>query len=239
MCGIATNTKPKKQIEDRFSVRIPQLNYAPVMIAKAFANDKLPIIKQQQSDIVQLYEWGLIPKWAHGADAIKKLRAQTINARAETIFEKPSFKESILHQRCLILCDGFIEYQHNYKQKQAYYVQLKNEQLFAMAGVYSTWNDAATNQIKNTFSIVTVPANDLMSIIHNSKKRMPLILPPNIEKDWLQENNSSALKDFFKPYPTDFMKAHPIDNAIGKLAANKHDMFLLDKKEVVKQGSLF
>jgi putative SOS response-associated peptidase YedK len=239
MCGIATNTKPKKQIETRFGAQIITNQYAPIVIAKAFANDSMPIITQQNNTEIQLCEWGLLPHWAKGDDAIKKLRAQTINARSETVFEKPSFKDCIMQQRCLILCDGFIEYQHNGNQKQAYYIQLKSAPLFAMAGIYSIWQDATKAQIIQSFSILTVPSNELMSIIHNSKKRMPLILPQHLEQQWLQEKNASEIKNMFQQYPSDDMKAHAIDNAIGKKNANKNDLFLLAKKEIVIQTSLF
>jgi putative SOS response-associated peptidase YedK len=239
MCGIATNTKPKKQIEDRFSAKIAKLDYAPIVIAKAFANDVMPVITAQNDKEIQFYEWGLLPTWANGDDAIKKLRAQTINARCETVFEKPSFKDSIIHKRCLILCDGFIEYQHNGKHKQAYYVSLKNNQLFAMAGIYSIWQNAVSDQIVYSFSMLTVPANELMSIVHNSKKRMPLILQAQDEQKWLHEKNETEIKKMFQIFPSDNMKAHTIDNAIGKKNINKNDLFLLTKKEVVSQGRLF
>jgi putative SOS response-associated peptidase YedK len=239
MCGIATNTKPKKQIEDRFGAIAIDLPSEPIIIAKAFANDSLPIITQQNRNGIQLSTWGLLPHWASGDDAIKKLRTQTINARSETVFEKPSFKDVIHTQRCMILCDGFIEYQHNGNQKQAFYVQLKNEQLFAMAGIYSVWQKDNAIEPVHSFSILTVPANELMSIIHNSKKRMPVILPTADEKKWLEPMNEVQIKSLCKPYLSDAMKAHPIDNAIGKKQINKHDLFLLTKKEVVSQGSLF
>jgi putative SOS response-associated peptidase YedK len=239
MCGIATNTKPKKLIEDRFNASSASLLHQPIIIAKAFANDCLPIITQQEKNLIQLAEWGLVPTWAKEVNEIKKIRTGTINARAETVFEKPSFKNVIHIQRCLVLCDGFIEYQHVGNQKQAYYVQLKSEQLFAIAGIYTNWLDTKNNTTKTTFSMLTVPANELMSIIHNSKKRMPLILPLQQEKDWLGSLSDTAITTFFKPFPTEHMKAHPIDNIIGKKNISKTDLFLLTKKEIISQGSLF
>ena len=184
MCGIATNTKPKKQIEDRFSVRIPQLNYAPVMIAKAFANDKLPVITQQQSDIVQLYEWGLIPNWAKD-DSIQN---NTLNARIETLSEKASFK-NILHQRCLIISEGFYEWQHldaTGKQKQKYLIHKTNHELFAFGGLYSIWEDPIRGSIRKTYTIVTTEAQGFMREIHNNKLRMPVVLSAEQEGLWLK-----------------------------------------------------
>jgi putative SOS response-associated peptidase YedK len=239
MCGIATNTKPSKQLEQRFAAKQAPLALPSFKIVKAFANDTMPIITQENQTQINYFEWGLLPQWARGDEMVKKIREQTINARSETIFEKPSFKTSILHQRCLVLCDGFIEYQHIGKHKQAYFVQLKNEQAFAMAGIYSIWHDAQTNISKNTFSIVTVPANELMSIIHNSKKRMPLILPANTERQWIEANHPSDIKQMFLPFPSDYMKAHTIDNQIGKKKCNQNDINLLQRKEIITQTSLF
>ncbi len=239
MCGIATNTKPKKAIEDRFSAKFSTANYTPIVIAKAFANHTLPIITQHAPGSIQLFEWGLLPDWAKGEEDIKKLRTQTINARAETIFEKPSFREGIVQKRCLILVDGFIEYQHIGTKKQAYHIQLQHMGLFAMAGIYSHWRNTQTNEKVDSFSIVTVPANALMSEIHNSKKRMPLILHKMEEQEWLQQNDVVLLDSFFKSYPTELMKATAIDNKIGKQVANCKDEKLLNPTVVVKQGTLF
>jgi putative SOS response-associated peptidase YedK len=239
MCGIATNSKPKKAIEDRFSAKIKNEDYSAVVIAKAFANDELPIITQNNPTEITMMEWGLIPEWARGAQEIKKLRSQTINARSETIFEKPSFREGIVRKRCLVIVDGFIEYQHRGKEKQAYYIQLQHNSLFAMAGIYSEWKDEKTKEKCNSFSIITVPANAMMAEIHNSKKRMPLILHRVDEQDWLQENDIAAMQKFFKPFPDKLMKAHEIDNKIGKQTADKKDITLLNKYNAIVQGSLF
>jgi putative SOS response-associated peptidase YedK len=239
MCGIASNTKPKKAIEDRFAAKFSNLDFSEIIIAKAFANDSLPIIGQGNTTAISLMEWGLLPAWVNNESQIKQIRAQTINARSETIFEKPSFKENIFTKKCLVLVDGFIEYQHNGKDKQAFYIQLSHKNLFAMAGIYSVWQNAAhTNRIAS-FSIVTVPANELMSEIHNSKMRMPLILTPEEEQPWLNAKTEKEITSFFKPFHTDLMQAYPIDNKIGKPNADKKNKSLLDQITTIKQGSLF
>ncbi len=237
MCGIATNTKPKKQIEQTFGAQVIDVWESFTPIAKAFAFDTLPIITQEQPSVIQLFAFGLLPNWAQpNADGVK-LRTQTINARSETIFEKPSFKNSIINKKCLILVDGFIEYQHIGKEKQAYYISLKNEPLFAMAGIYNVWQqDGVTHK---TFSIVTVPANELMAQIHNSKLRMPLILQKEDYNNWLQTNNMEQTKTMFYSFNNDAMQAHAISNNIGKTTANKKDCNLLQPISIVKQESLF
>jgi putative SOS response-associated peptidase YedK len=238
MCGIATNTKPKKQIEDTFAAKFVDIfEDSNVPISKAYAQDPLPIITQEATSEIQFFQFGLLPAWAKNDAAGKTLRTQTINARSETIFEKPSFKNSIYSNKCLILVDGFIEYQHNGKQKQAFFISLKDKPLFAMAGIYNIWQQG--NSIIKTFSIVTVEANALMATIHNSKKRMPLILTTEQQQTWLQAKNEEEIKHHFSPYKDSLMQAHTISNNIGKQDFDKKDISILQPISTVVQTSLF
>jgi putative SOS response-associated peptidase YedK len=232
MCGIATNTKPKKAIEDKFSAAF-KAQWQPIFAAKAFAQHTLPIITNKNTNEIILAKWGLIPSFINTEMDAANIRVNTINARSETIFEKPSFKNNIINNKCLILVDGFVEYQHNNKDKQAFYIQIQNQELFAFAGIYNVWQ----NDI--TFSIVTVPANELMSEIHNSKLRMPLILKNEDEQKWLQSNSENEISNLFYQYDTNKMQAHAISNNIGKQNADLNNASILEKIYFVKQQSLF
>lgn len=127
--------------------------------------------------------WGLIPFWAKD----NSIRKNTLNARFETLREKASFRSS-LNNRCLVLSDGFYEWQwldEKGKKKQKYLITRPNEEAFAFAGLYNDWIDKSTGEIVKTYTIITTKANELMANIHNTKKRMPFILSPEIEEAWL------------------------------------------------------
>ena len=141
------------------------------------------------------YNWGLIPFWAKN-DTLKK---STLNARIETLAEKPAFRNSV-ENRCLVIANGYYEWQwldEKGKQKQKYLITPAKEELFAFAGIYSRWKDPQTGNDINTYSIVTTRANELMSEIHNNKERMPVILRPTDRQAWLE---GAAHEDFAFPY---------------------------------------
>jgi len=157
----------------------------------------MPVIIKGKNQI-QFYEWGLIPHWAKD-DSIKKY---TLNARVESLSDKPSFREAIT-QPCLIPATGFYEWQwmdEKGKEKQKYLIQSTSSQLFSFAGLYANWIEKNTGEIRNTFTILTTQANELMAEIHNKKKRMPIILKPDDEAAWLA---GADFKQFAFPYETD------------------------------------
>jgi putative SOS response-associated peptidase YedK len=238
MCGIATNTKPKKAIEDTFSAKF-KTEWQPLYAIKAFDNGQLPIILNNNTNEIVIANWGLVPSFITAPTEAAIFKTKTINARSETIFEKPSFKNNIINNRCLILLDGFIEYQHNGNKKQAYHIQVQQGALFAMAGIYNNWYNATTQQMELTCSIVTVPANALMTKIHNSKLRMPLILKQQDEQNWLHYKDAQQLNHLFYKYDTNLMNAFPIHNNIGKRHANLNTPDILKPIDIIEQGSLF
>lgn len=135
-----------------------------------------------------------MPSWATDTSH----RHYTLNARIETLHEKKSFKD-VIQNRCLIIADGFYEWKWSNKsgsKKEKHLLTIPNEALFAFAGIYSTWIDIEGNHF-NSYSMITTQANELMSEIHNTKKRMPIILNPSDEKKWL---DGEAYKKFEFPY---------------------------------------
>ncbi len=195
MCYQTRLIKQKEEIAERFNAAIDNLiNYEPFESCKAFNFSKTPIITKTKPTTIQFYNWGLIPSWSED-DAIKNY---TLNARIETLSEKKSFKD-IIQNRCLIIADGFYEWQwktKNGSKKEKYLITLPNEELFAFAGIYTQWVNV-DKSIINSYSMITTQANALMSNIHNNKQRMPIILKKEDELNWL---NGENYKQFAFPY---------------------------------------
>ena len=194
MCFHSKQTKKAIEVENRFNAKISDISlFQPSVDINAFTFPLNPIIADTDKSTVNFYRWGLIPKWAKD----ESIREYTLNARIETINEKPSFRDS-LNKRCLIIADGFYEWQWldtKGKKKQKYLITLPNHSLFAFAGIWSEWVDKNTGEIVKSYSIVTTQANDLMAEIHNHKKRMPIILNSENETDWLKGNDIKNFKN--------------------------------------------
>jgi len=193
MCYSTKITKKASEIEIRFDAVFEDLSlFSANKEISAFTYPKTPIITHEKNHIIEHCNWGLIPNWAKD-ESIKKY---TLNARIETITQKPSFKDN-LNNRCLIIANGFYEWQWLNEKgslKQKYEIGMDDQMLFSFAGLWSSWLDKDTNAHKKTYTIVTTEAQGIMKQIHNSKKRMPVILTKENENDWL----SGSLVDDFK-----------------------------------------
>ena len=177
MCGRYTLAKPLKTIESHFAPVHINLEYRPSYNIAPSQESPVIINRSGQRELTAM-KWGLIPSWA------KDEKTKLINARSETAHEKPSFKNSLKNQRCLIPADGFLEWKG--KKKQPYYIQLKNQPLFAFAGLWSTWSNLEGKSL-NTYTILTTEANEKLTPIH---KRMPVILPREQYSTWLVSDSS-------------------------------------------------
>lgn len=183
MCFHSQQTKTATELKQRFKAEIKEGEKIQPSVYNGFDYPKTPIIINKEPNIIQHYHWGLLPSWTEDI----KFRAKTLNAKIETLHEKPSYKH-YLSQRCLIIADGFYEWQWldaKGKNKQQFFITKANDEAFAFAGLYNSWLNKNTNEFINTYTIITTEANELMSVIHNSKKRMPVILNPNEEQDYL------------------------------------------------------
>ncbi len=178
-----------------------------------FSHPHLPIVTQK--GIFQ-YEWGLIPTWVKDLDTANQIKDKTLNAVGETVFEKPSFRKSISSQRCLLGISGFYEWMDLNKVKYPFFIQTKSNEIFSLGCIYENWVDLTTGEIKNTFSILTTPANPMMEKIHNIKKRMPLILSSQDEEKWLDPKlKKEDIISLIKPYDENDMKAYTISRRIN------------------------
>lgn len=177
-----------------------------------FDHPYLPVITSEAPFKVQMYRWGLIPSWANKEKA-DELQNMTLNATSEGIFDKASFKGSALKKRCIILVGGFFENRHEQKgkAKYPYFIYPAEKKALMLGGLYNEWTDRETGEVIPTCSIVTTPANILLEKIHNTKKRMPLVLDDENAKKWLDTMLSrEQVEEIMKPCPEDLLASHTI-----------------------------
>lgn len=194
-------------------------NFKPHFHENGF--DFLPcsIVTVEQSDKLLLYNWGLIPWWTKSLNDGLRLRVQTLNCISEEMYEKPSFRDSAKEgKRCLIPTTSFFEWRwmdEKGKTKIPYNLRVTDQPLFSLGGLYSSYKDKATDQRYHTYSVLTTRANNLMETIHNSKKRMPVIIPRPYEKDWLNPNLSkNDVLALCQPIESERMNGYTISKLI-------------------------
>jgi len=183
-----------------------------------------PILSAGKPKELQMMNWGLIPWWVKSLPDGIRLRTQTLNCISEEMFDKPSFKDSANDgKRCLIPCSGFFEWRwmdEKGKSKIPYYLSLPSQPVFSIAGLYSSWRDRQTDQEYKTYTVLTTRANAYMEKIHNSKKRMPVILPREYENDWLNPNlTKDDVLALCQPLDQTMMKGY----TISKLVTSKKE----------------
>ena len=179
----------------------PRFNVAPTQT--------LPVITRNSPNRVEMMRWGLIPSWAKDASIGSKM----INARAETVAEKPAFRRPLRTQRCLVPATGFYEWQRDGDSKTPHFIHLPDEPLFAFAGLYDIWRDPDGQTVK-TYTILTTEPNALMASIHN---RMPVILRREDEDEWLNPDNTEPehLLPLLRPYSSGKMAAYPVSRMVN------------------------
>jgi putative SOS response-associated peptidase YedK len=209
MCYTIEINLTKEQIEKRFQANFKgHSDFEPRQRVSAFTLPELPVICSGSEDEIRLYTWGLIPFWVKNEEDARSIRTKTFNARAETIGEKASFRNSFRSKRCLVLADGFYEWHTDGNVKTPYFINLKDRNPFALAGLYDTWLNNDTGEHINTFTVVTTRANPMLEKIHNIKKRMPVILPPGNERQWLDTTLPMAdIQRLFIPFNENLMSA--------------------------------
>lgn len=209
MCGRYTLTHIPKNKEvilpEGLEVTLaPRYNIAPSQYAA--------VIPQADAQRIHAFRWGLIPAWAEDMS----IAAQTINARMETVLDRPAFRQAVQMGRCLVLADGFYEWKKNGADKQPYRITLKGEKPFAFAGISDKWRHPDGHWIES-FSIITTAPNELMADIHN---RMPAILSEEMAAAWLDpRQDAEELVELLRPYPGE-MQAYPVSQSVGNV---RHD----------------
>ena len=216
MCYTIEINLTREQIEKRFDAKFKNgSDFKPRQRVSAFTLPDLPIICSDSADEVKLFKWGLIPFWVRNEEDARSIRTKTFNARAETISDKASYRNSFRSKRCLVLADGFYEWYTRGKEKIPYFINLKDSKPFALAGLYDNWLNRETGEYVNTFTVITTRANPMMEKIHNLKKRMPVILPPDIERQWLDIDLPVAdLQIMLEPFNENLMSAERIEKSL-------------------------
>lgn len=216
MCFNFANFLEAQKLESKFKAKFPEyIKYDPVYYVNGFSKPEMPVITNEDPTEINLFRWGLIPFWAKNEEAAEDISTKTLNARSESIFEKPSFKHSVKSRRCLIPATGFFEWMHYKNQTYPHYIYLKEREVFSFGGIWSKWTNKKSGEIVNTFSIITTEANPMIAKIHNKKKRMPLLLSKDDELKWLDTGTSAdLLNKLMKPYDDNKMKAHTISRLI-------------------------
>jgi putative SOS response-associated peptidase YedK len=222
MCYFSSISVSFKIIENRFGVKFIQSeSFQPVYSACGFGFPALPVITNMDNLHVSFLNWGLIPFWVKDYESARNIREKTLNARAETIFEKPAFRNSIMSKRCLVLADGFFEWRHENKKTYPYFIRLKNKLPFAVAGIWDSWFNPETQSELKSFSIITTKANYLLEKIHNTQKRMPVILRQADEKVWLQSDLArESVQAMLRSYISEEMEAYPVSRNVRQAGHN-------------------
>jgi len=219
MCGRFTLTVDPADLIEQFGLAGPppgglgpRYNIAPTQSVAVVANEA--------ERTLELFKWGLIPAWAKDP----KIGNSLINARAETLAEKPAFRAALKRRRCLVLADGFYEWQKLPTGKQPMYIQLQDGRPFAFAGLWETWK-AGAGPVLKTCTLITTAPNALMAEIHN---RMPVILQPADYAAWLTPGELPAVEALalLHAYPAEAMQARPVSTAVNSPAHDAPELVL-------------
>lgn len=219
MCGRYSLFASQGELETRFDVSVgsgfePRYNATP--------GQKLPVITDENPGRLCRLEWGLVPRWADDATECH------INARSETVSQKPAFADAYERRRCLVPADGFYEWVPTEEGKRPYRVAFDDDRPFAMAGLWERWEGTREQvgldafggggaadpdtEVKETFAIVTVEPNDLVADLHH---RMAAILPHGREREWLRADDPDRRSELLEPHPDDELRAYPVSTAVN------------------------
>ena len=228
MCGRYTLMIERAALEERFDARFADSSEEFTARYNMSPGQRLPVITNDAPEAIRSLEWGLVPSWADDD------RNGLINARAETVDEKPSFRAAYERRRCIVPADGFYEWVETENGKQPYRIAFEDDRVFAMAGLWERWEpDDETTQAGldafgggvadedgedgpiETFTIVTTEPNDLVSELHH---RMAVILEPEREREWLTVDDPKSL---LEPYPADELRAYPVSRAVNDPSIDK------------------
>jgi putative SOS response-associated peptidase YedK len=210
MCGRITATFEFSDIRVRWNLDSDLPKYTPRFNVAPETSPNIPVIvRHKGSNECRLMHWGLIPHWA----ADPSIGNRMINARAKTLTELPSFKLLVDRRRCIIPADGFYEWRKEGKRKVPMWVYLRNRQPFGLAGLWDVWRKPDGKRVES-FTIITTEPNELVRPIHN---RMPVILRPEDEEQWLDVSRTSFAKaqSLLKPYPEELMDAHDVSPIVN------------------------
>ncbi|MDQ3749902.1 MAG: SOS response-associated peptidase [Acidobacteriota bacterium] len=225
MCGRFTQSAPWEKVKKEFVVKAsesnlfkPRYNIAPMQI--------VPVVRDSVSErIISELKWGLVPSWAKDSEMGNRM----INARAETLTEKPSFREAFRKRRCLIPTSGFYEWKKTGSgAKQPFYFYLKEKDIFGFAGLWEEWLDKESGELLETFTIITTEANDVLKPVHD---RMPVIIKAENYDEWLDPKvkDNEQFEKLLAPYPANEMDSHPVSKAVNSPNEDSPELIINSK----------
>jgi putative SOS response-associated peptidase YedK len=207
MCGRYAQRTDTKRLAKEFKVAEipearPRYNIAPTQ-------EVLAVRKSPDGREMTFYKWGLVPSWAKDASVGAKL----INARSETVTEKPSFREAFKRRRCVIPADGFYEWQRLEGRKQPFFFRMRDERPFGFAGLWERW-EGEGGEVINSCAILTTEANEVLRPVHD---RMPVILHPDDYEVWLgaEARELDLVREMLRPYPAKEMVGYPVGSGVN------------------------
>ena len=229
MCGRYSLAADLEDIQRRFELfdseltYSPRYNIAPTQLVLAVMN-----LNGRQGSYMR---WGLIPSWAKSASVGNRL----INARAETVAERPSFRTALARRRCLVIADGFYEWQRVGNARRPMRVTMKSGEPFAFAGLWDSWRDPAGDIVRSC-TIITTEPNELLRPIHN---RMPVVLPKELESFWLDDEvqDPFALGEILSPYPAQAMQAYEVSSLVNRPSNEGHEVAIPVGQESPSSGT--
>jgi putative SOS response-associated peptidase YedK len=212
MCGRFTLHHSVDELAKRFGVDLIQTDVPPSY--NVAPTQRVAVVTGNQERSLQSFVWGLVPFWAKDPSIGNRM----INARAETIAEKPAYKNAFQRRRCLIPADGFFEWKKEGKAKTPMYIRFPDSRLFAFAGIWERWSPPNGEPL-DSCAIITVDPNEMMSSIHD---RMPAILEPGAEAEWLDADNRDPVKlqSLLHSYPDGELVASPVSRRVNSPANN-------------------
>jgi len=227
MCGRYSFAQLSQEVEKRFKIQVDGNTY--VAKYNTAPGQKSGVITNENPHELSFFYWGLLPPWAQDP----RMAFKMINAREESLNDKPAFKEAYACKRCLVPADGFYEWKQKNQQKIPYHIRLKSQEMFAFAGLWEQWKDEQ-GKVKSTFTIITTQANEIMKPLHH---RMPVILAPHLEKEWLENSNIKDLQAMLKPFQSHKMETYEVSTLVNK--AQNEGLELIQKSKSPEQLNLF
>jgi putative SOS response-associated peptidase YedK len=206
MCGRFTSTASAEVLAEEFGLHSVASGFAPSF--NVAPSHLVPVVTRGTRRSLELFQWGLIPSWARDP----AVASQLINARCESVGQKPSFRDAYARRRCLVVADGFYEWTPALGGKTPMYVRLRSRRPFAFAGLWEAWLSPAGEVIR-TCTIITTEANRVLKPIH---PRMPVILPEAAREAWLADHDDvAALRGLLRPYPDDELECFSVSDRVN------------------------
>lgn len=243
MCFHTSQTKKVKELESRFKVKLSNERYRPTFNTPAFhlngfAHPNMLVIPQEKEEVLAPGVWGIAPSHTKPED-IKAYYKEAIkyggglNAQSEKLFQHFIYKQSVFTRRCIIPVTGFFEPHEHENKKYPYYIHRTDNDIMALAGIYTVIGKFIT------FSILTKEATPIFAHIHNKRKRQPIILPKDLERDWLTQNQDEIdIKDIISTkYPDQDIEAYSVSKELFSPKVDSNVATIIDKVEYLNLTS--